>query len=235
MGLAGEDFVIAVFRGKDIRVGADGFRFPQEERPAGPERVLEGGEYAALQQRLRVDQHVAATDQVELRKGRVLGQVMPREDAQAAHFLVDLVPCSLDEESPQARRGYAADGRLRVHPRAGLLHGGFTDVGAEHLNPGVVGVGAQRFEQHRQGVDLLAGGAARHPHANRPGAAVQIQLREHQLSQGLKHSGSRKKPVTWMRRSSASTLVFRDAASGSARTRRRTAFSGAPSCARRGG
>ena len=60
-------------------------------------------------------------------------------------------------------------------------------VGSKHLNFRLVGVRAEGLEQkHRDGVDLLAGGAPGHPDAKRGEPPSQMQLREYALSQSLK-------------------------------------------------
>ena len=94
----------AVLRGEDIGVVADGFRVSQEEKAAWFQRILENRQHSLLQRRAHVDQHVPATDEIEPRKGRVLGQIVPREDAQIADGLLDL-PAMVgpDEKTLQPR------------------------------------------------------------------------------------------------------------------------------------
>lgn len=55
-----------------------------------------------LQQRVHVDQHVAAHHQVQPRERRILGEVLPREHAQIANHLADaVVAVALREETAQ--------------------------------------------------------------------------------------------------------------------------------------
>ena len=46
---------------------------------------------AFLQHRPQVDEHIAATDEVEFGKGRVFHHVLFREDAYFAHAFADLI------------------------------------------------------------------------------------------------------------------------------------------------
>ena len=64
---------------------------PSIRKPFGFRAVMENGNQAFLQRRPQVDQHVAATDEVEFGKRRVFHHVLFREDAQFAHAFADLV------------------------------------------------------------------------------------------------------------------------------------------------
>ena len=54
---------------------------PRKEKAAGLERILENRQHSLLQCGTHIDQHVPATDQIEPRKGRILGEIVPRENA----------------------------------------------------------------------------------------------------------------------------------------------------------
>ena len=70
----------------------------QEAR--GLEGVLQDRPDLALQHVAQVDQHVAATDQVQLGERRVLCQVVPGKHAHVTDILTDLVPVfGADEEA----------------------------------------------------------------------------------------------------------------------------------------
>ena len=95
--------------------------FPEEEKAAGLQRILENRQYSLLQRRAHVDQHVPATDEIQLGKRRIAGQIVPREDAQIAHELLDLIAMvGLDEKRLQPRRRHPGDSRLGVDAGAGI-------------------------------------------------------------------------------------------------------------------
>ena len=64
---------------------------------------MERRQNALLQRRRQIDQHVAATDDIDMGKGRVQGQVLARKDAQIAQRFVDSVDMVLLlKKTPQA-------------------------------------------------------------------------------------------------------------------------------------
>ena len=64
---------------------------------------MEDRQHAVLQLETEIDQHVAATDEVQLREGRVLRHVLPGEDTEIANALLNLVlPLGLHEVEPQS-------------------------------------------------------------------------------------------------------------------------------------
>jgi hypothetical protein len=123
-------------------------------------------ERAADRLRREVHEHVAAEDQVEGPVGHRIEQVVLGEARRIADPGVDLDP-------PFGAR-YGAEGRVQKRPRRPARPGAIValagdgevageEVRAEHLDPDG-GVGRQRIEQAgRDGVGLLAGGAARAP------------------------------------------------------------------------
>ena len=69
-----------------------------------------------------VDQHVAAGDQVQLRKRRIADQIVPRKDAHLAQVLVDLVAAlDLREMAVQAFLGNVRRNVLGVPAMARLF------------------------------------------------------------------------------------------------------------------
>ena len=94
--------------------------FPRNRNPPGLRAYWKADRIRSLQARPSVDQDVAATDQIELRKRRVVRQVVPRKNAQAAYFFVDLIAVlDFEEEASQARGRYAAQGSVRIDSRSG--------------------------------------------------------------------------------------------------------------------
>jgi len=63
---------------------------------------MKNGQNSLLQHRPHVDQHVAATDQIQPRERRILAQVVPGKHAAIADGFVDLVVGShFGEEAPR--------------------------------------------------------------------------------------------------------------------------------------
>src|SRR5262249_48494465 len=122
-------------RFEEIGVRADVFRGTQEQETVCLEGVMENREDPLLQRVIEVDEHVATADQIEVAEGGVGGHVMPREDAQIAHYLVDLVmPIASEEEPPQALRRNVDLDVVHVDAAAGLLQGGFIEIGGQDLD-----------------------------------------------------------------------------------------------------
>jgi len=62
---------------------------------------MEGGNDLALQLRSKIDQHVAATDEIQPGKRRILAKVLARKDAQIANPFDYLIPFfSLNKKAP---------------------------------------------------------------------------------------------------------------------------------------
>ena len=81
-----------------------------------------------------IDQHIAATDQVQFRERRIANEVMPAEYTQLAQTLVDLVAAlDLCKIAPQAFRADFRCDVLGVFAAAGFFDGSFADVGSENL------------------------------------------------------------------------------------------------------
>jgi len=64
---------------------------------------------------VKVDEHVPATDQIEVRERRVADDVLPGEDAEVADGFGDAVPALLrDEEAPESLGGDMGRDAVRV-------------------------------------------------------------------------------------------------------------------------
>src|ERR1017187_8911159 len=97
--------------------------------------VVEDGNKAFMERRPQVDEHVAATDEVELREGRILYHVLLGKNTHFAHALADLkVGIHFRKEMPQTIRGNVLDDARRIDAVARLLYRDFADIGAEDLN-----------------------------------------------------------------------------------------------------
>ena len=159
-------------------------RAAQQHETVGARRVVEHLEDVLLRFLAQVDQHVAAADQAHPGEGGVRQQVVTREHAHLAQVLGHQVAAGAGHEGRVAEGlRHVLQRRRAVAAGAGGLDRGLVDVGAEDLHPAHDALGDHRLlEQHGDGVDLLAGGAGRHPDADRVMAQLQ-QLGQHHLPQ----------------------------------------------------
>ena len=135
--------------------------------------IVERGEDHLLQVPLQVDQQVAADDQIEARKGRVVQQVVGGEEHPCAHLGLHLVVAV--GEAEEARQPLRRDGDGnggRVDARTAKLQRRIAQVRGKDLDLGriVQGIGILQ-QQDGERVRFLAGGTARRPHAHLVAAA----------------------------------------------------------------
>ena len=90
-GFLGVDFVFFIYQGKYVCEQANGLGVSQLEKTPGVEGVMEDRDDLLLQHRPQVDEHIPATDKVQLGERRVFGQVMPGEHKHITDGLVNLV------------------------------------------------------------------------------------------------------------------------------------------------
>jgi len=64
---------------------------PEEEEPRLVQGVVNAGEDSLLKRLAEVDQDVATAHQIHLREGRIAREIVPDEDAQLAHVLLDAI------------------------------------------------------------------------------------------------------------------------------------------------
>ena len=84
---------------------ADRLRGPQHEEPARIQGVVESRDDPLLEHRGEVDQHVAATDQVQVGEGRVRRHVLLGEDAHISDRLADPIGFLLFVKKRRSRSG----------------------------------------------------------------------------------------------------------------------------------
>ncbi len=140
---------------------------PQE--PTRLQRVMKQRQNLLLEQRLHVDQHIPAADEVHPGKRRIPQHIVPREDAPVAQRLADPVSIRLlDEELLQALRGDLRGNRPRVDGRARRGDPRGIQIRRKDLDRNLT---AQRFgtfhQRHRHRIGLLPGRAAQRPHPQR--------------------------------------------------------------------
>ena len=170
-GLRGPvELPFAVQRDKQLGMMGDALRGRQEEHAAGLQRVVKAGDQAVLLFRLEVDHQVAATEQVELGKGRVLDHALHGEHDHLAQLFPDLVAAIraffAGEAAVQALGRQVLGDAGRIAAGAGGVDGLVVEVGGvdQHLEipPGLV---HQLAQQDGDGIGLLAAGATGDPDA----------------------------------------------------------------------
>src|SRR5262249_245155 len=128
------DLAFPVEDGEEIAEVAESLGGAEEEITLGTERVVEDRDDLPLQRRAEVDHHVAAADQIEFRKRRILRHVLPSEDAAIADRLADAIAAiHLAEETAEPLGRHFADDILGIKARSRPLDCPFTDVGSEDL------------------------------------------------------------------------------------------------------
>ena len=154
---------------KQVGEPADGLRSAQEQIPMGFKRVMEQGHDFSLQRGAEIDQHIAATDQVQIRKGRIGHHVLAGENAHLAHRFIDAVAAfGLHEKPPHPLGRHVHLDAIGEYAGAGFVETRVIDIGPEDLYRVLGLLLAHELDQgHRQRIDLLAGGTARHPNADR--------------------------------------------------------------------
>src|SRR3989440_6294333 len=98
------NFIFLVRQFEKLVVETNRLSRAKNQITAGVERVMKLRDAALVQFRAQINEHIAATDQVEPGKWRVGRDVLSREGADVAHIAMDLVSAvALDEESFQSR------------------------------------------------------------------------------------------------------------------------------------
>ena len=137
----------------------------------------------------QVDHQVAAGEQVEARERRVGEQAVRREDHHLADLLADQQAVAVRaEEALHALRPQRRRAARRVAAAPGVVDRLLVEVGGEDLQgPGRRGGGGPDHlaEGHGQGVGLLAGGAARHPGAQRAAGGLAREQRRQDVGAQL--------------------------------------------------
>jgi hypothetical protein len=159
---------VAVDRFEVVEERARALARPEEAHAALVEREVKEAQHLLLRGRLQIDEHVATADEVHAREGRVLDHVVRGEHHHLADVGDDLVAArALQEVAREAvgrdvgDRLFAVDGAGRELDRAAM------DVRGEDLHGPVAVLLGELGEQDGERVGLFAGGAARHPDAQR--------------------------------------------------------------------
>ena len=185
---------LAVDRREQLRRVTDALRAAEHQAALVGEGVVQDAQGAPLRRGLQVDQQVAAGDQIDAREGRVLEQVVAREDHQVANRARHLVALLFArEEAPEAHLAELCDAGGAVDAAPRLTDAGVGDVGGEDLTAQIAPSGLEGLgHEDGQRVGLLAGGAARHPQAQ---GAVDLVL---QLDQRLQRPLDQPRKEGWV-------------------------------------
>ena len=99
------DLVLSIYDLEEIRKPANAFRVSQHQNAVRIESVMEDWHDLLLQNRVHIDQHVPATDQVHVGKWRVGKDVVASENTHLPNRLADSVSTfHSGEKPPQALR-----------------------------------------------------------------------------------------------------------------------------------
>src|SRR5260370_16438851 len=143
---------------------------------------MEHGQYFAVQRRVQVDQQIPATDEIGVRKRRIVDYRLTGENKTLADRFADL-KSSIDanEEAAQAFRRDILRDEIRVGSRSSPIQSAVADVRAEKLyGRGQLPVLEQFLQAYRQGISFLAGCATGNPYAKR---LARIAARDYVLEQ----------------------------------------------------
>src|SRR6266851_2170184 len=143
------NLVLTIHQLKQVRGRAnDAFRRPQDQKSLWLQGIMKDGHDPFLQNRLEVDQHVPATDDVDPRKRRILEKIVPSENTDIAdRFINSIATFHFDEKPSQALRRDIRHNTLRVGPCAGFLNTFLAEVRAKKLEGNIAASIPQELEQ----------------------------------------------------------------------------------------
>src|SRR5260370_2542071 len=143
------NLVLPIHQLKQVRGRAnDAFRRPQHQKSPWLQRIMKDGHDPFLQNRLEVDQHVPATDDVDPRKRRILEKIVPSETTTIPdRFINSIATFHFAEKPSQALRRDIPPNTLRVGPRAGFLNTSLAEVRAKKLEGNIAASIPQELDQ----------------------------------------------------------------------------------------
>src|SRR5262245_374714 len=126
---------------------------------------MEGLEDPLLRRAVQIDQQIAARDQIEVRKRRILDDIVVREENHLAQFAPDpIARAFVMEEALEPLLGHVHDVGVGIETLARRRDRVLVEVGSEYLYVRRLDQpGAEFGQQHANGIRLLAGGAAGDP------------------------------------------------------------------------
>ena len=101
-----KDLGLAIERAEERIMIAHAFGGAEEEPTVRLQREVEKRDELLLQLRAQVDQQIAATEQIELGKGRILDDVLLGEDQQVAEAFMDAIAAAIGFGGEEARQAF---------------------------------------------------------------------------------------------------------------------------------
>ena len=143
------DFVRPIPGVEQIRELAHGFGRTKNQETGIVQGVVKERQDLFLQWRRHVDEHIAATDEIDARERRVRGNVLTCEDANITNRLVDPVDMILFvKEASQPFRGNLGFDTFRIRARARTVERRLiAEIGREDLDRRMDGSIIEEFEK----------------------------------------------------------------------------------------
>ncbi len=193
-GFTREDFVALDGGSKQLRHAAGSLRLAQQQKALGIQRIVKRRQRLFLQVRLHVNEHIAATDQVNLAKGRVFDEVVNGKNASFTEYFVDLIAAiGPGKILFQTLKGDIFQFVFGIDTDSRLCNGDFAEVCGKNLDalPAI----PQKFpDTDRDGIGFLARAASCHPNTNGfPMGIVADDLRKNRFAEICKAFGVTKK------------------------------------------
>src|SRR6266403_1450615 len=143
------NLVLSIHQLKQVRGRAnDAFRPSQHQKSSWLQGIMKDGHDPFLQNRLEVNQHVTATDDVDPRKRRILEKIVLSENTDIADRLINSIATfHFDEKASQPLRRDIRHNTLRVGPCAGFLNTSLAEVRTKKLEGNIGPFIPQELEQ----------------------------------------------------------------------------------------
>ena len=123
---------LAVDRCEQVAEVAHALGRAQKQDSLGIERIVENRQHLLLQRGIKINQHIAAGDQIDMGEGRILKQVLPGKHTGIPDALIDPVAVAgLGEKPPEPFRRHLILDAFRIDPRPGPFEHRFVDIRSE--------------------------------------------------------------------------------------------------------
>jgi len=130
---------------------------------------MENRHQAFLQSRFQIDQHVSAANEIEMRKGRVMSDILPRKNASFPNGLADQIfPIYFSEVAVEAVRRNIFEKVVWINPRTSGFQRLLADIRAKefHIRPKASGFKSFLNADGKR-IYFLAGGTCWYPGSKR--------------------------------------------------------------------
>ena len=168
-GLSRINAMLFVDGREQIACLADRFGRTKQEQAPLIQAVMEDRQDFELQRRIEIDQEIATADQIHMPERRIVGYILPSEDAAFANSLGDLkAAVRASEEMAQALFRHILSDHIGVGARPGPIQRHVADIRAKQLKRGAEFQPVNHFSQaDGEGVRFLSGSTPRHPYSKR--------------------------------------------------------------------